>query len=174
MSTRKRAGLRGVGSITAIACTAGVIAVASAAAVPRAQTSATTTVTTHHGRLGLMLAAGSGHTLYLSTDDKHNTSNCYGSCARAFSPLLGVGRVLAAKGSGVKQKLLGTTRRKGGAVQVTYNGHPLYLSSSDKKPGQMQAEGSKRYAGTWYVVGTSGNAMKPKTKSVCNPLCPGY
>ena len=72
-------------------------------------------------------------------------------------------------------KLLGTTRRTNGKLQVTYNGHPLYRYSPDTKAGQINGEGADQFGGRWYIVGTNGKAIKPKSGgSVCNPLCPGY
>ena len=58
-------------------------------------------------------------------------------------------------GGGVKASLLGTTRRKSG-VQVTYNGHPLYHFSGDKKPGDARGEGSKAFGAEWYVLSAKG------------------
>jgi predicted lipoprotein with Yx(FWY)xxD motif len=170
MSNGKSGGLRGIGRVTTIVCVIALAAAASAIAAVRAHTS-TTTVSTRHGKLGVMLAASNGHTLYLSTADKRDVSNCNSTCAKIWIPLTASGPLVAGKGSGVKQSLLGTIH---GTHQVTYNGHPLYLFSSDKKAGQLNGEGAKRFSGTWYAVGTSGNALKPKQKSVCDPLCPGY
>ena len=57
-------------------------------------------------------------------------------CKRSWHPLLTKGRPLA--GRGVKANLLGTTTRKDGKVQVTYNGHPLYF---DNRPGESHKAG---------------------------------
>src|SRR5262249_13387350 len=46
-----------------------------------------------------------------------STSRCYGVCATAWPPLLTTGAPLA--GSGVDAKLLGSTKRKDGSLQVT-------------------------------------------------------
>jgi len=139
-----------------------------------------TTVTTHQTKRGADLAAANGHTLYMFTADKPGKSACTGSCTKVWPPLLSSGRPLAAKGSGVNAKLLGTIKR-GRVLQVTYHGHPLYLFNRDKAPGQITGEGAKQFGGHWYIVNTSGNPVKPKASSggggggnLCNPICQGY
>lgn len=136
-----------------------------------------TTVTTHQTKRGTDLSAATGHTLYMFTADKAGRSGCSGACAKAWPPLLTSGRPVAAKGSGVNGKLLGTIKRSSRVLQVTYNGHPLYLFSGDKKPGQISGEGAHQYGGRWYIVNPAGNPVKPKASGggiVCNPICQSY
>jgi predicted lipoprotein with Yx(FWY)xxD motif len=109
-------------------------------------------ITLHSTRLGKVIANVKGRTLYLYTPDAKNKSNCYGSCATYWPPLMTTGKPVA--GTGVRKALLGTTRRNNGKLQVTYNGHPLYLYVGDSGAGQVTGEGS---AGTWYVVTAAGN-----------------
>jgi len=104
-------------------------------------------------KLGKVLVDANGMTLYLFEKDRRNKSACAGACAKVWSPLLVKGKPTA--GGGVKASLLGTTRRKSG-VQVTYNGHPLYHFSGDKKPGDMRGEGSKAFGAEWYVLSAKG------------------
>ena len=104
-------------------------------------------------RLGKVLVDAKGMTLYLFEKDRRNKSACAGACAKVWSPLLVKGKPTA--GGGVKASLLGTTRRKSG-VQVTYNGHPLYHFSGDKKPGDARGEGSKAFGAEWYVLSAKG------------------
>jgi predicted lipoprotein with Yx(FWY)xxD motif len=135
-----------------------------------------TTVTTHQTRRGTDLAATTGHILYLFTADKAGRSVCTGACANVWLPLLTSGRPTAAKGSGVNAKLLGTIKRGGHTLQVTYNGHPLYLFAGDKRPGQISGEGANQYGGHWYIVNTAGNPVKPKSSGgiVCHTTCQRY
>ena len=154
-----------------IAAVVAIVVVCGAAAVAMARISVAT-VTTHKGRLGVMLAAANGHTLYLFAHDSKGKSSCYGSCARVWPPLLTGGRPVAARGSGVNSKLLGTTRRSNGTLQATYNGHPLYRYAADVKAGDMHGENLNQYGGRWYAVGTSGNALKPK-QTPSGYGCPG-
>ena len=104
-------------------------------------------------KLGKILVDAKGMTLYLFEKDRRNKSACAGACAKVWSPLLVKGKPTA--GGGVKASLLGTTRRKSG-VQVTYNGHPLYHFSGDKKPGDARGEGSKAFGAEWYVLSAKG------------------
>jgi predicted lipoprotein with Yx(FWY)xxD motif len=136
-----------------------------------------TSVTTHQTKRGKVLAAANGHSLYLFTADGTSKSNCNGSCAATWKPLLTSGRPVATKGSGVNGSLLNTTRRANHTTQVTYHGHPLYTFVRDKSAGQINGEGANQFHGHWYLVNTSGNAVKPKSGGgggVCNPLCQGY
>ena len=68
--------------------------------------------------------------LYLFDADKGKSSTCYGGCAKAWPPFLTKGKPSA--GPGVNARLLGTTKRRDGSLQVTYAGHPLYYYEGDK------------------------------------------
>lgn len=175
MSQMRYAALRRFGWIAAIASTTTLCGIGVAAARPVARRAAAATLSTHNTKRGTVLAASNGHTLYMFTQDKGTTSECSGSCASVWLPLLTSGHAVAAKGSGVNSKLLGTTRRTNGQVQVTYHGHALYTYTHDKKPGQINGEGANQFGGRWYVLGTSGNPIKPKSGgSACNPVCQSY
>jgi predicted lipoprotein with Yx(FWY)xxD motif len=146
-----------------------------AAAVALAATA--TKVTTHQTQRGKVIAAGAnGHTLYMFTHDQGKSSRCNGACAAGWPPLVTKGGTAAVKGSGVNAKLLGTTRRADGKIQVTYAGHPLYEYTGDTRAGQISGEGANVFGGHWYILSTSGKAIKPKSSGggTCNPLCPGY
>ena len=51
---------------------------------------------------------------------------------------------------------LGTTKRKDGTSEVTYNGHPLYYYAGDAKPGDITGQGLDQFGAPWYVVARSG------------------
>jgi predicted lipoprotein with Yx(FWY)xxD motif len=154
----------------AAALTLGALAGAALAAVAKP-----TSVSTHQTKRGKVLAAATGHSLYLFTSDTGSTSTCSGSCARMWKPLLTSSRPVAVAGSGVNPKLLSTTRRSDHTLQVTYRGHPLYTSSRDRAAGEINGEGANQFHGHWYLLNTGGNAVKPKGGGiVCNPLCQGY
>jgi len=153
------------------------LAVLVVAAVAVAALTKPTSVTTHQTKRGKVLATTIGHSLYLFSTDTRAKSYCYGSCAGTWKPLLTSGRPVAVKGSGVNASLLGTTRRSDHTTQVTYHGHPLYTFKGDKRAGSINGEGANQFHGHWYLVNTSGNAVKPKSGgggTVCNPLCQGY
>jgi predicted lipoprotein with Yx(FWY)xxD motif len=101
----------------------------------------------------------SGKVLYVFEADHGSTSNCYGVCAQAWPPLLTTGAPLA--GAGVEAKLLGTTTRHDGSVQVTYNGHPLYYYSADKV-GKVMCQHANMHGGLWLIVKPNGQANMAK------------
>jgi predicted lipoprotein with Yx(FWY)xxD motif len=109
------------------------------------------------GDLGKVLVNGHGQTLYLFEKDKHGKSACYSACAAGWPPAFTTGKPKA--GPGVSSSKLGTTRRKDGKLQVTYNGHPLYAYIGDSKAGQAKGEGSKAFGAEWYVVNAKGNKV---------------
>lgn len=103
---------------------------------------------------GHVLADGAGYTLYIFLLDLRGPSKCYSVCANDWPPLLlprGVGHPVA--GRGIGEALLGTTKRKNGSLQVTYNGWPLYRYYGDT-PGQ--ATGQAESMGSWYLLSTNG------------------
>ncbi len=81
-------------------------------------------------------------------------------CSSIWPPLLTSGRVIA--GPGVSQSLLGTTRRPSGQLQVTYDGHPLYLFAFDlgtgAPPGLTNGEDliDNEAHGVWYTLAATG------------------
>jgi predicted lipoprotein with Yx(FWY)xxD motif len=115
-------------------------------------------VTLHKTSLGKVLATSKGKTLYLFMKDKNGKSACYGQCAGYWPPLMKKGALRA--GTGVKAKLLGTTKRKNGKRQVTYKGHPLYLYTGDTGAGQLQGQRQNFFGGKWYALSASGTANK--------------
>ena len=94
-------------------------------------------------------------TLYLYTKDTKNTSNCYDKCATNWPPLLTEGKPAA--GTGADASLLGTTTRKDGKMQVTYNGWPLYYWVKDQKPGDATGQD---VGGVWYVLNAKGEEVE--------------
>jgi hypothetical protein len=58
----------------------------------------------------------------------------------------------------VRAKLLGTTKRTGGALQVTYRGHPLYTFKLEHA-GQTKGEGDTDAGPPFYAVSPSGAAV---------------
>jgi predicted lipoprotein with Yx(FWY)xxD motif len=115
-------------------------------------------VTTGRSALGRILVNGSGRTLYLFEKDRRGHSSCTGQCAAYWPPLLSAGRPIA--GTGVKQSLLGTTRRPDGKTQVTYAGHPLYRYFQDRRAGDTKGEEQQFFGAAWYVVSPSGKKIE--------------
>ena len=122
---------------------------------PNSFTATTIGVTTT--KIGQFLVDDQGRTLYLFEADKGTTSNCDGACAQAWPPLLTSAGDKA--GSGVSAAELGTTTRKDGSTQATYNGHPLYYFVADRKPGDTTGQGLNQFGAPWYVVSPAGNKI---------------
>jgi predicted lipoprotein with Yx(FWY)xxD motif len=127
-------------------------AVASGSAI--AASKGGTTVTLHKTKLGKVLATSTGMTLYLYTPDPKGKSVCNAGCDSSWPPL--TTKLKPRAGTGVNAKLLGTTRRSNGKLQVTYAGHPLYRYVGDTKAGQVSGEG---YGGIWYAVSSAGKKV---------------
>lgn len=105
-------------------------------------------------QLGKVIVDSKGMTLYDFRKDKGTTSSCYGECAVAWPPLLTTGEPKAM--GAAQQSLLGTTKRKGGTVQVTYNGHPVYGFVEDSKPGETNGNDFNGFGAPWYALLPNG------------------
>jgi predicted lipoprotein with Yx(FWY)xxD motif len=105
--------------------------------------------------LGDVLVGPNGRTLYIFTKDTKNTSNCYDTCATNWPPLLTDLPPQAA--TGIKNNLIGTTKRTDGKMQVTYAGMPLYYWAKDKAPGDMTGQ---NVGEVWFVVQPDGKIIQ--------------
>ncbi len=115
--------------------------------------------------LGTVLVDGQGLTLYMFVPDaQRGRSTCYGRCASGWPPLrLPAGQTVPVAGGQARTSLLGTTARKDGGLQVTYDGWPLYLWVGDTGPGQATGQGINSLGGRWYVLSPTGRVIKAKT-----------
>jgi len=141
-------------SLTAALGVAGFLATGSNA---RSATRTNATVALRKTNLGLILVNSRAHTIYLFAKDQKGKSACSASCAKFWPPLLTKAKPTA--GTGVKAALLGTTRRSGGELQVTYNKHPLYTFLLDKRAGQTNGEANLAFGAKWYAVSANGRAV---------------
>jgi predicted lipoprotein with Yx(FWY)xxD motif len=128
--------------------------------------SATATV---NGNSVTILTGSSGKTLYYYMPDTATTSNCTGSCASTWPPLLSPGGTPTSTGN-----LPGTLAviSDANGMQVTYNGHPLYTFASDTSAGMTSGEGINNFhvaTTTLAVMGSSGGGSSNPT-----PTTPGY
>ena len=115
-------------------------------------------------RFGRVVADGKGFALYLFTRDQDEApssgkekSRCYGKCAEAWPVLFKRGKLRA--GKGVSSELLGTTKRRSGDRQVTYDGHPLYYYVGDTEPEKVFCQDVREFGGVWYVVTADGDPV---------------
>ena len=132
--------------------------------VAKSKSSAPVSVTTaKNSKLGTILVDQAGLTLYTYTSDSKNMTTCTGVCATEWPPLtLPAGTTKVSAGPGVTASKLGTFTRPGGAVQVTFDGMPLYRFSSDTMPGQANGQGVE---GKWFAVSATGAPATASTPS---------
>jgi predicted lipoprotein with Yx(FWY)xxD motif len=134
-----------------------VLALATAAflcVTPASSSAPRSTLTAESSDFGRILFDGRGFVLYAFTRDPRGKSACVGECARAWPPYLVKTRPRA--GTGVKARLLGTTKRAGGRLQVTYAGRPLYYYVGDRRAGQILCQDVTEFGGVWRVIRPTG------------------
>ena len=106
-------------------------------------------------KLGKILADDAGRTVYIFTKDTKDTSVCYDKCEQSWPPLLSLGTPDVKEG--INASLLGSTQRKDGTTQVTYNSMPLYYYTPDQAPGDVKGQG---VGNVWYVSAPDGTPVK--------------
>jgi len=126
------------------------------------------TVAVSNSSRGQILVDSSGRTLYLFEADRTAASSCYDACIGVWPAVVTTGQPVA--GAGVNASLLSTTKRKDGALEVVYNGHPLYYFSGDKKAGDLTGEGLSSFGAAWYVLSPGGS----KIDTDSSPSAGGY
>ena len=134
---RMAAAIVAVGGLSASVATAGTAGAATSVLISTSKTA----------KLGTILV--SGRTLYTL---KANKTPCTAQCLAIWPELLlpqGVTKATAA--SGVNASKLGTIKRSGGVLQVTYAGKPLYWFSGDAAAGQVNGNITDTW-GKWSVV----------------------
>jgi predicted lipoprotein with Yx(FWY)xxD motif len=164
-------GVNGYGVVTGDAAGAG--SGSDAAALPAAAKPAgnltTTLISKTVPRMGTVVTDSKGWILYRFDKDKANpsTSNCVGTCAKVWPPVLTDG---IPKLKGVDPTEVGTLLRDDGGMQVTIGGWPVYRYIGDKKPGRWKGQ---NVTGTWFVVSKDGTknltCVPPISKAVKPP-----
>jgi predicted lipoprotein with Yx(FWY)xxD motif len=102
------------------------------------------------------LTDSAGRSVYLFAADTGSMSTCTGACASAWPPVIAKG---APSITGGDMGKLGMTARADGAMQVTYNGHPLYYFAGDNKPGDTNGQALNAFGAEWYLIGADGNKI---------------
>jgi predicted lipoprotein with Yx(FWY)xxD motif len=143
------AALLAIAGLILAACTGG-----TGAATPGASAAGGLTVGTASSGLGTFLTGPDGRTLYVFTKDSANTSTCTSPCSDTWLPITVAAGQQPQAGAGVTGQL-GTLTRADGAIQVTYNGRPLYHFKGDAKAGDTNGQG---IGGFWFVADAAGGA----------------
>lgn len=107
-----------------------------------------------------VLVSSNGMTLYYLTGETSSHLMCTSqSCLGLWPPLyLPSGATAPTAVKGVTMSKLGTVKRPGGKLQVTYNGFPLYTFAGDTSAGQATGENMKSFGGTWLALSSTGAA----------------
>ena len=120
-------------------------------AAPTVAVTPTQTVVVQIGsttQLGQFLVDAQGITLYTFANDPDGNSVCVDDCEVEWPPLIVPAGTQLTAGPGVPGQLA-TITRANGALQVTYNGHPLYHYSGDHQPGDVLGH---RLQNLWFVA----------------------
>jgi predicted lipoprotein with Yx(FWY)xxD motif len=111
---------------------------------------------------GTVLVTPTGLTLYWFANDTATQSNCNGSCASYWRPLLGT--AVAASGTSLPHGF-GTIKRADGQTQITYDGHPLYTYTGDTTSGEVNGNGLDASGGMWWAITPTGSELGASTAS---------
>jgi len=132
-----------------------------------ASTNATKNVvisTAKNSKYGTILV--SGKTLYTL---KPSSIACTAKCLKIWPEvLLPKGVKKAQAGTGVSGAKLGTVKRAGGALQVTYSGKALYWFFEDTAAGQVKGVTTDTW-GKWSVVVTKKPSSSGGTTTTTSP-----
>ncbi len=150
------------GAVTLVACggddsssgdPAPVAPASEAPAAPAAGESIA--VRTGETDLGRVLVGTDGNTLYGFTNDIPTQSNCDGTCAEAWPPVIVTPDWTVAPG--VDSAIFNTITRADGSLQLVAGKWPLYYFSGDSIPGDVNGQGS---GDVWFAMGTDGALIK--------------
>jgi predicted lipoprotein with Yx(FWY)xxD motif len=143
----------------------------SAANTPQATSTANSSATSTASATGIkvmsvggrrVLTDSAGFVLYWFALDTPTASNCNGSCASYWPPVIGTPSL--ASGVSLSGKL-GTIKRSNGQLQATYLGHPLYTFKSDTSAGMDSGNALNASGGLWWAMTASGVKIKAKGSS---------
>lgn len=137
----------------------GFIVLSAVAGSPTKERRATAApaVKVRNSKLGRVLVNAQGRTLYIFLEDAGGKSSCYGPCTRVWPPALVAAGTTVKAGAGViARKLTTVARRRSQQRQLVYNGHPLYTTDADVKPGDTNGQA---VFNTWFAVSASGKQV---------------
>jgi predicted lipoprotein with Yx(FWY)xxD motif len=165
----------------------GVAAVLAAsvsfAAVALAGGSPTTVGSASSAKLGKQIVINAqGRTLYaLSPETTHHLLCASSECLKFWPPLTVPSISTKLKAGPSVQGHLAILHRRGGLLQVTLRGMPLYRYSHDHARGQVNGDGIESFGGTWHAVSaqagassTTPPASNPPTMTTPTTTTPSY
>ena len=119
----------------------------------------TVAVKSAESELGPILVGVDGRTLYGFTNDTPTQSNCEGTCAEAWPPVVVPANWTVAPG--VDSGIFNTITRPDGTLQLVAGKYPLYAYSGDTAPGDVNGQGS---GDVWFVVDTAGALIRRRRR----------
>lgn len=127
------------------------VALANTFTVEIAKSASVTNVLGITSRENIVVTSHARAVYELSGDRKgHPKCRKGNGCFAIWPPVTVSSRRHLSKGPGIKGRL-GTWRR-GGVLQVTLSGHPLYRFTGDTRKNTATGEGLHSFGGTWHVV----------------------
>ncbi len=123
-----------------------------------ASPSPTTIVVSHNATWGATLVLKNGDTLYRLSADSRDHSDCTGTCATIWIPVLLAPGQKVPIGVGVRG--LGSFTRSNDTHQVTIDGLPLYRFTGDKSAGQVTGNVKDTW-GHWWSINPSHPTIAP-------------
>ena len=97
-------------------------------------------------KVGRVVVDAQGRTLYRFTAEAQGRPVCNGACVSTWPPATIV------KAAGLPAHVA-TVKRDDGALQLTYDGHPLYRYAGDSSTADANGEG---VGGQWFVLKAGG------------------
>jgi len=115
------------------------------------------------GSLGKVLVDSRGRTVYRLRKNSRGQSSCAAVCPAAWPPVRAPGMPVAGPRFSAAEHP--RTARSDGAPQVLYNGHPLYRSAGDAKPGATNGQRVTGFGAAWFAVSNAGRVVsRPASK----------
>jgi predicted lipoprotein with Yx(FWY)xxD motif len=99
-------------------------------------------------KVGQVVVDARGRTLYRFTAEAQGRPVCTGACVSTWPP------ATVTSASGLPAHVA-TVKRDDGALQLTYNGHPLYRYAGDSSTADANGQG---VGGQWFVVKAGGGS----------------
>jgi predicted lipoprotein with Yx(FWY)xxD motif len=147
-------------AVVLAACGSSTTPPSSSSTTNPAANAASVAIKTMSTSKGTVLVTASGLTLYWFANDTATQSNCNGSCASYWKPLLG--SAAAVSGASLPHGF-GTVKRSDGQLQITYDGHPLYTYTGDTTSGQLNGNGLDASGGMWWAITPTGSELGAST-----------
>ena len=150
--------------------TASIVVADSAVGATSRATSVVISTTTNPKYGTILVSRTALYTLKSTT-----STPCGVKCLKVWPQVLLPKGVKQAKaGNGVDATKLGTVKRRGGVLQVTYAGKALYWFYEDSRPNQVKGAGKDKW-GNWSVVVTSsaaGGSLQPAAATTVPTTAP--